>query len=233
MKGPFAACNEKDISISMFVFLLLCCRQRSEVERHCRQERLCSLKPVFPAMLTFSQIRQEPHITAATAATGAFTFAAAAAAPTLLLQVNARIQLTADQVAQLQLAYQQFWRLLGKVQGKQQQLVQAIAESANLAEQQQRQSLAASIPGSAAAATAVTAAVRNRELLEKLLTQHMAGWTAAAGLLLQFYCNTLTRLQIARMLIASFPFLPRSECWFFMTSCFHVSTDAVCLPEVW
>jgi hypothetical protein len=138
----------------------------------------------------------------------------------LLLQVNERIQLTEEQVAQLQLAYQQFWRLLGKVQSKQQQLVQAIAESTSLAEQQQRHGygiVKAKTTGrntaaaAAAAAAAMTADVKNRELLEKLLTQHMAGWTAAAGLLLQFYCNTLTRLQIARMLIASFPFIPRSE----------------------
>jgi hypothetical protein len=188
----------------------------------------------------------------------------------LLLQVNDRIQLADEQVVQLQLAYQQFWRLLGKVQHKQQQqLITAIAESTtSLTEQQQQQqqqavtavdsetcsaaaaktrsrrsrissssssssskdsrsskSEASKQEPTAAGGTAPVAAavvsdsVSDRVLLEKLLAQHMAGWTAAAGLLLQFYCNTLTRLQIARMLMASFPFMPCSTC---VNQHFHV-----------
>jgi hypothetical protein len=160
----------------------------------------------------------------------------------LLFQVNDRIQLTDEQVLQLQLAHQRFLRLLGNSQHKQQQIIQALAGSSSLREQQQqrqafsdlrtasalqntgrRASASSSSGGSgeachtpAAAAAAVMAginnSVTNMELLEKLLVQHTAGWTAAAGLLLQFYCNTLTQLQIARMLIASYPFMPCCEC---------------------
>lgn len=119
-------------------------------------------------------------------------------------QVNERLNPSSEQVRQLQLAYHQFFRVTRQVQQKQQRMVNCLGCSASAAAAE------AATRGDARIreVEALAAAAGEHQELQQLLQHHMAGWTAAGGLLLQFYCNTLTRLQLARLLICSYPYLP-------------------------
>ncbi|WIA21652.1 hypothetical protein OEZ85_000825 [Tetradesmus obliquus] len=121
---------------------------------------------------------------------------------------SARTGLSEEQLQQLRFGYSEYWRIMGTVQHKQQQLASSVASS-TAAAAPKPWGLRGGSPLAAAAAAAATAPAQERDDLLQLLDEHMARWQTAAQLLLQFYCNTMTREQCAHMLVACWPYFPR------------------------
>eukprot|EP00775_Hariotina_reticulata_P013478 gene13478-13603_t len=139
-------------------------------------------------------------------------------------QAHRRVHLTEHQRIMLKLKYEQYSRTLGRVQNQQEGLVQDIARSTGDKQQGELPTVPPSSTSTAGKGTNISsrvnsrrwgaveadmAALHARDKLEQQLRGHMSTWATAGVLLYQVFCNTLTKKQLAQVLVGCYPFLPR------------------------